>query len=62
MLEVIVSNKDGQLTPLTYDTKAVQIIDGSLIVMDASSQYMVAGYAPGRWSAFHIVEGGWSED
>lgn len=57
MLEVAVLNHDGDTESLRFDTVVVQVIDGALIVLREDHATFLAGFAPGQWLHFQIIEG-----
>lgn len=57
MLEVIVRGHDGEAKPLRFDTVVVQVIDGALVVLRNDHSSFIAGFAPGQWLHFQVVEG-----
>ena len=57
MLKVTVVSENGTPQVLGYDTTALDIRDGSLIVYESNAEFIVAGFAPGQWLEFEIVKG-----
>ena len=56
MLRITHGEVDGQQVTTDFDTNAVEIIDGCLVVYaDTAASRTLAGYAPGAWAAFEIV-------
>lgn len=56
MIEVAVLDVKGQVKALKFNTTVLQVIDGSLIILREDHATFIAGFAPGRWLNFQIVE------
>ncbi|WJY73223.1 hypothetical protein CAURIC_08050 [Corynebacterium auriscanis] len=57
MLEVIALNLKDETQPVHFDTDCVEIMDGALVVLRKDRSTFLAGFAPGRWLTFQMVEG-----
>lgn len=60
MLEVNAITNDGDVIEMTFPTRAVEVIDGALIIYDYDEttgdvRGVRAGFAPGRWATFNLV-------
>ncbi len=55
MLEVAVLNVKDEVTSVKFHTTVVEIMDGSLIVLREDRATFMAGFAPGRWLNFQVV-------
>ena len=56
MIEVAVLDVKDQVKALKFNTTVLQVIDGSLIILREDHATFIAGFAPGRWLNFQIVE------
>lgn len=57
MLEVVSRDENGALKPLRFETNAVEVMDGALIVYSYGGKYPIAGLAPGQWVSFQMLGG-----
>lgn len=60
MLEVNAITNDGQILEMTFNTRAVEVIDGALVIYDYDEHTgevrgVRAGFAPGKWATFNLV-------
>ena len=52
MIEVQALNEDGERVGLRFDTNAIEVIHGALIVYSTDAKNFLAGFAPGEWLTF----------
>lgn len=52
MIEVQALNEDGERVGLQFDTNAIEVMDGALIVYTTDAKNFLAGFAPGEWLTF----------
>ncbi|GAB3946747.1 hypothetical protein [Corynebacterium tapiri] len=53
MIEVSALNINDELVSVKFETNAVEVIDGALIVYTEGAKNFIAGFAPGQWFSFH---------
>lgn len=56
MIQVVTEDASGELKPLEFDTNAVEVIDGALIVYTHGAKDFLAGFAPGQWKTFQRLD------
>lgn len=47
MIQVVTQDAHGNLKPLDFDTNAVEVMDGALVVYTWGARDFWAGFAPG---------------
>lgn len=52
MIEVSALNINDEQVSVKFETNAVEIIDGALIVYTEGAKNFMAGFAPGQWLSF----------
>lgn len=56
MIQVISKTFPGEIKPVDFDSNAVEIIEGALIVYAQDAKDLLAGFAPGSWLGFQKFE------
>lgn len=56
MLEVNTLSKDGEILTFTFDSTAIEIIDGALVILTKDAKGHIAGFAPGHWLSFQTLD------
>lgn len=56
MIEVVTADAQGELQSLRFETNAVEVIDGALIVYTQGAKDFWAGFAPGHWHTFQRLD------
>lgn len=56
MIQVSVRGSDGAVTKAEFETNAVEIIDGALIIYTYGAKEHWAGFAPGQWLAYERLD------
>ena len=52
MIQVNIRDEHGAIKPLDFDTNAVEVMDGALIVSSMDARDFLAGFAAGQWLTF----------
>lgn len=55
MIQVVTENEQGEKIACDFDTNAVEVIDGALVVYTHGAKSILAGFAPGHWSTFQFL-------
>lgn len=58
MIQVVTQDAHGNLKPLDFDTNAVEVMDGALVVYTWGARDFWAGFAPGQWLSFERLDVG----
>lgn len=56
MIEVITQDSDGERVKCVFDTNAVEVIHGALIVYTRNAKSILAGFAPSQWLTFQFIQ------
>lgn len=56
MIEVTVRKDHGELATLSFDSNAVEVIDGALVIYTQQARDFIAGFAPGQWVRFQNLD------
>ncbi|MGV0426910.1 hypothetical protein [Corynebacterium pyruviciproducens] len=56
MIEVTVINDRGERVGVRFETNAVEVIDGALIIYTFGAKDYLAGFAPGAWAGFQRLD------
>lgn len=56
MIEVTVFDDGQSLKTVRFQTNAVEVIDGALIVYTEGAKNFIAGFAPGQWIRFQNLD------
>lgn len=57
MIQVVTENEQGEKIACDFDTNAVEVIDGALVIYTHGAKSILAGFAPGHWSTFQFLNG-----
>lgn len=55
MLEVLAIGEHDELTIYRFDSTAIEILEGALVVYRSDQSGFLAGFAPGQWLRFRLV-------
>lgn len=55
-LEVTIPTKEGKPKGLYFLSTVVEVIDGALVIYTADAKGFIAGFAPGQWLTFQVVQ------
>lgn len=56
MIQVIIPADDGAVSHVDFETNAVEVIDGALVVYTYGAKDFIAGFAPGQWLTFQRMD------
>lgn len=54
-VQVFALGTDDKPVVCDYDTDAVEVIDGALVIYTRGAKGVTAGFAPGRWMTFEML-------
>lgn len=56
MIQVSIPTPQGGVTSVDFDTNAVEVIDGALVVYTYGAKDFIAGFSPGQWLTFQRMD------
>lgn len=56
MIEVVTIDRDGNIQPVRFETNAVEIIDGALVIYTEGARDFWAGFSSGQWLTFQRLD------
>lgn len=58
MIQVSIVDQNGSIAKIEFETDAIEIIDGVLIIYTAGAKEHWAGFAPGQWLTYERLDVG----
>lgn len=49
MIQVNTRTEKGEIVPVNFDTNAIEVQEGALIIYTYDAKDLLAGFAPGQW-------------